>query len=51
MANVKNNAEWLKSVENVKKYTLLKLRELQSVSFVEIDPSSSYALVSFVDGR
>ena len=37
--------------ENVKKYTLLKLRELQSVSFVEIDPSSSYALVSFVDGR
>ena len=30
---------------------LLKLRELQSVSFVEIDPSSSYALVSFVDGR
>ena len=45
---LKSNAEWLK---NGKKYTLLKLRELQSVSFVEIDPSRSYALVSFVDGR
>ena len=42
---LKKDAKWLK----VKKYThLLKLQELQnSVSFVEIDPSRSFAFGKF----